>query len=342
MLIMESDKLANFLSSLKLIGAHCTVIIDKAKLCVDYVIVDDTCIYQYHENSLNYVYFDREDETTFAFEIPKIMEFVGEGASVKFSVHHNMKMIEMTCTKPSFSSVLKLNDNYSDKIDSLTGEFVSLKPYAQVMKAIKSLKSLATELSTTIRIELGKEFWSASVSQSCIFGAAKGIVGSMTSQLFERVYDYNAEIAQTSGTSLLLRKMLDHGYYLIHIPVSRNVELPNVIPKMVAQCKEVCTSQITNDVGQLTGEIIKSIKKDSITLKFTPNRLDLEYSNNSVSLTTVPAEIRNVKGVSITLPVKSLVGIVNILSEPTLVSTNGEFLCLMRDSNGLLVSGIIS
>ena len=72
---MESDKLANFLSSLKLIGAHCTVIIDKDKLCVDYVIVDDTCIYQYHENSLNYVYFDNGDETTFAFEIPKIMEW---------------------------------------------------------------------------------------------------------------------------------------------------------------------------------------------------------------------------------------------------------------------------
>lgn len=340
MLIMVSEKLAGFVSEAGLVGAHCTVSIDKTKLCADYIIVDDTCIYQYHENNLAYVYFDKEDDTIFAFEIPKVIEFSND--CIKLTVQKQMGILEMSCERPFFSSIIKLNDNYSDKIDSISGEFVSLKPYAQVLKAVRSLKSLAADLASSIHVELGEEFWTVSVSQCCVFGAAKGIVGSMSSKLFEKIYDYNAEVAQVSKTSLLFRKQVDSGYYLIHVPISKSVELPPVIPKMVTQCKEVCTSKLTNDVSTLTGEIIKSIKKDSITLKFTPDRLDLEYTNNSISLTTVRATEKSTNGISILVPVKSLVPVVNILSESTLVSTNGEFLCLMRDSNGLLISGIIS
>lgn len=340
MLIMVSDKLVGFVRDIGLVGAHCTVYVDKTRLCADYVIVDDTCIYQYHENELPYIYFDAEDDTVFAFEIPKVIEFSSD--TIKLTAQKQMGILEMICERPFFSSIIKLNDNYSDKIDSISGDFVSLKPYAQVVKAIRSLKSLSTDLANSIHVELGKEFWAVSVSQCCVFGAAKGIVGSLTSKLFEKVYDYNAEVAQTSKTSLLLRKQTEGGFYLIHVPISKNVELPGVIPKMVTQCKEVCTSKLTNDVSTLTGEIIKSIKKDSITLRFTQDRLDLEYTNNSISLTTVQAKTGGSKGISILVPIKALVPVVNILSEPTLVSTNGEFLCLMRDSNGLLISGIIS
>lgn len=343
MVILESNNIIDFLIEHKLVGAHCTVLIDKHKLSADYVIVDDTCIYQFHEDKLKYIYFEQSDTLIFAFTVPKTIQFAGPGASIKFNVQPQMLMAEMICDKPYFTSVIKLDDNFSEKIDSLTGEFISLKPYAPVLKAIKSLKGLSSELYTSINVELGDEFWTVSVSQCCVFGAAKGLTGSITSQLFEKIYDFNAQIAQISRTSLLLRKDVGSGnFYLIHIPISREVELPNIIGRMVSKCKDVCTSQLTPDVRMIVGEIIKNVKKDTITVKLTEGRMDLNYVNNQVTLTTIPRSMDLPKGISIQVPVKSLISVVDILEEPTSILTNGEFICMMRDSKGLLISGIIS
>ena len=343
MIILESRTLVPFLVEHKLIGAHCTCIINKVTLNVDYVIVDDTCTYMYHEEKPKYLYFDQNDSLIFAFEIPNTFLFVGQGANLRISVANNNSMAEITCDKPYYTSIIKLNDNYTDKINyNPNGQFISFKPYAHVIKAIKNLKSLATELSTSITVELGSVYWTVSVSQCCVFGATNGIVGSITSQLLEKIYDYDAEVLQQSPTSIIVRKILEDGnYYVINAPISKQVDLPDIIEKMVVKCRDVCTYELTPDVGMITGEIIKNIKKDVLTLILREGRMDLKYANNQVNLSTEPRGMDLPKGLSIQVPVKSLISVVNILEKPTSISTNGEYLCMMRDNKGLLISGII-
>ena len=343
MIILESNTLVPFIVEHKLIGAHCTCIVNKTTLNVDYIIVDDTCTYMYHEEKPKYLYFDMNDVLTFAFEIPNTFLFVGQGASIRLSVATGNTMAEVICDKPYYTSVLKLSDNFTDKIiHSPDWQFISLKPYANVIKAIKNLKSLASELSTSITVELGPVYWTVSVSQCCIFGATNGIVGSITSQLLEKVYDYEAEVYQQSPTSMIIRKQLGDGnYYIVNVPISKQVELPNIIEKMVVRCRDVCTSELTPDVSMITGEIIKNIKKDVITLILRDGRMDLKYANNHVNLSTEPQDANLSKGLSMQVPVKSLISVVNILDKPTTISTNGEYVCMMRDNKGLLISGII-
>lgn len=343
MVILESDVLIPFVMEHKLVNAHCTVIIDRTRMCADYVLVDDTCIFMLHEEKLKYIYFDPTDTLIFAFEIPTTVQFAAQGASMRISAQPQTLMAEMVCNKPYFTSVIKLNDNYSDKIVEPDVQYISFRPYAPVIKALKNLKSLANELSTSINVELGSEYWTVSVSQCCIFGAVKGLVGSITSQLLEKIYDWDAAVAQTSPTSLLVKKMISEtNYYLINVPISKDVELPNVIERMVVRCRDVCVTELTPDVGMITGEVIKNIKKDVVTLVFRENRMDVKYANSQVTLSTEPRDMELKRGLNIQVPVKSLISVVDMLDKPTQVSTNGEYLCMMRDSKGLLISGIIS
>lgn len=345
MIILESNNIAGFLIEHKLTGSHCTIHIDRRTLSVDYLFVDDVCTYQLHEERLSNMYLDPTDSNVFSFEVPKIIQFMLPTSTIKFTTQNASGILEVTCNRPNFSAIVKCDNNHIDKLSDIDGDFIPFKPYAPVLKAIKSLKSLASELSNVVTVELGEEFWTVSVSQSCIFGAAKGLKGMIPSNLFEKIYDFHAEVCQTSKTSITVRKQLNFGYYILRIPISNSIELPNVVPKMVANCRrEVCSSRLTQDVASIIGEIIKNVKKETIQVKFSDGRIDLIYVNNQINLTTVPAGTNTRNGIMITVPIKALIGMVNILDddEETLVSTNGELICLMRGTQGLLISGMIS
>ena len=343
MLLIKTRELIPFLKDYRLTKAHCTVIVDKHTKEIDYIVTDDLCIYQLHEEHPVEVKFDSDNDLVFAFQVPNVFNFALDDSCLTISTQVNTNMAQLFCDRPKFSSIIKLNDNYSEKIKVYTAEFISFKPYADVLKAIKNIKSLASELSTSISVELGNKFWTVSVSQCCIFGAASGIKGNITSQLFERIYDWDAKVSQVSNTSILVRRDYRNGkYVLIHVPITNHVELPNLVIDMVPKTGVEVTTELTSDVSSIIGEIIKNIKRDSINVIFKNGRLDLRYVDNIVSLTTEVESVKAGDKIDIKVPIKSLVSIVNILDKPTKVTTNGEYVCMMRDNKGLLISGIIS
>jgi hypothetical protein len=343
MLVINTTELVPFLKDNKLTKAHCTVIVDKDTKGIDYVVTDDSCIYQLHEEHPVEVKFDSDKDLVFAFQVPHVIHFAADGSCLSISTQVETNMAQLFCDKPRFSSIIKLNDNYSDKLEVPDVPFISMRPYADVIKAIKNMKSLATDLSTSINVELGDTFWTVSVSQCCTFGAAQGIKGTITSQLFEKIYDWDAKVSQVSSTSLLVRRDYQNGrYMLIHVPISKNVELPNLLLDMVPKTGIEIVTELTSDVSSIIGEIIKNIKRDSINVIFKNGRLDLRYVDNTVSLTTEVESINVGDKIDIRVPIKSLVSVVNILDKPAKVTTNGEYVCMMRDNRGLLISGIIS
>lgn len=345
MILVESKHFASFLLEHKLAKAHCTVWFNSMKSTADYVIETDTCVYHLHENEVIAI-ADQSDGNCFAFEIPSIIQFMIGTSAIKMRCTGSgnqtlTQTLELMCDHPYFTAIVKCDNIYTEPFESFYNIYEPLAPYAPVVNAIKKLKGLASELSTSMSVEFGRVFWTVSTSQSCLFGAATGIIGSISSELFERIYDYKGYICQPTKTTLVIKKTLDYGFYAIHVPIKTNNEFTTVIPTLVERCnKIVCTSDITRDVSTILGEIIKNVKRETVQLVLTEGRVDIIYNTMSMSLTTVPKGLDTSKGLTIKVPVKALASIADLISGPTEVSTNGDLICLMKDNKGLIMSGI--
>lgn len=341
MICVESNVLAQFLIDHNLSNTHCTVHINKNTLSVDYLFVDDVCTYQLTEDKPRNVYFDKGVNPVFSFNVPNIAMFLVQNSIIKLS--NQSTIVEITCDKPRFSGIVKSDDNHTDLLSNIDAEYINFAPYGYVRNAIRNLKAFANELSTSIMVEFGESMWTVSVSQCCIFGAATGLKGMISSQLFEKIFDPNAEVSQTSPTSITVRKRMGAYYYIIRVPISSSAEMPRTVPTMVRKCNgTLFKSKLTEDVGGIVKELSRNVKKENIQVMLTDGRLDVLYSNSQMSLTTAPRELDKSKNVTITVPVKALNPIVYMLEDESEVRVNGDIVCLMKDKTGLLISGIVS
>jgi hypothetical protein len=267
--------------------------------------------------------------------------FLNEQSVLKLNCQSTI--IEIMCNNPKFTVTIKGDENHADKIQDAGNEYISFKPYAHVIKAIKDMKQLSNELATPMHVEFGTHLWTVSVSQCCIFGSAQGIAGMISSQLFEKIYDWDAMIAQTSKTSLTIKREFDAYYYIIRVPVQSTGVLPKYIPKMTKDCGSPrFESTITNDAGPVIRELAKTVKKEHVQAMFSPDRFDVLYDNEQMHLSTIPNGVDVNKYISVLIPSKTLTPIINMLGESTRISMNGDVVCLMQDKKGLLVSGIVS
>ena len=339
MVTLESRALAAFLIEHKLTNSHCTIHINKENSSVDYVFIDDTCTFQLHEDKP--VSLEYDDTESVSFIVPNIIIFLDTKATLKLSYTPSIKMLELVCSVPNFTATTSCDDNHMGKIDDKGADYIPFSNYVYTNSAIRFLKPLATDLANSINVEFGKEMWAVSTSQCCIYSHASGLHGSISSELFSKIYDYEAEVSQPTATSLVVRKKYKDAYYLINVPIKDSVDFPKTLPNLVGSCKqEVCKSIITNDVSTIIGNIIKNVKKETVIAKFTNGRFDIIYDTNQVHLTTVPKDWKET-GISIKIAVKTLISIVDLLSDEVTVMTNGEVICLMKGNKGLIFSGLI-
>ena len=343
MIILESNYFVKYVIDNRLIKSHCTVRINKNTLNVDYIFVSDVLTYQLHEKKPLKLYFDQDDELTFSFEVPNVIQLINIKSSVRFITKSESKIIEFSCNTPHFMAIINGDTNHMDKIPESQVPYVSIAEYINAYRAIRAMKSFATELGCSIEVDFGKEFWAVGIAQAIMFGQATGFIGSIQSTLFERIFDVDAEVSQISDTALIVRKLGDEIDCYIHVPINKSTGMTDNLNKLVGSCKrQVCKTAITKDVEELAVNITKNIKKESITIQFSTDRMDLIYSNIIVNLTTVSRDANISNAIQIQTPVKALVPVMMILAEPAQVSTSGDLICMMTDNKGLLLSGIIA
>jgi uncharacterized protein YktA (UPF0223 family) len=331
-----------FAEDRKLGGQHCTVRIDPISLIAKYIINDDICVYQLEENVVKDIFFDRNKPAEFSFYVPKFLSIVNLSNRLKITYNDSINMVELESEEKSFKATVPADDNHMLEIeinDNLT--YSKLSQYSRVIKAIKSLKGLASDLSATSMLEFDTDLWTVSVAQCALFGSASGLKGEISSSLFERIYDYNAEVSMVTDTKGMMRGTFNGCKYYVTFPVKKNAaNLPGSIPRMVTQCEEkVCDCILTNDVSSIIGSLLKSIKKEPVIIRFSDGRLDMTYENMQWNITTIKTNVD--KSVSIKVPNKMLTPVTDMLSESTQVFRKGEILCLMRGSLGMLLTGII-
>lgn len=342
MLTVKSEALASFLISKSFVGRHCSVIFDKVNMVVSYIIQDNVTVHELIEVNPKSMSFSEGDSIGFAFVITEIPMFLTENSTVQLSYNSNTNIIEFQIEKPSFTALVKGDDLISDSIDYKDMDFKSMKPYAPIVKAVKSMKGLSQELALPITVEMDTKYWCVTLPQACLFGAGAGIIGSMSSQLFEEIFDWDADVAQPTPTSIVTKKVIDNRTYLISAPISSSLDMVKDLADYVSDIDvKVCNSEITNDVSQLIRNMIANVKKKTVSLTFSPGRLDLTYNANSINLTTISKELDKQNSVCINVSVRTLSCITSIMVGSTEIMRSGDNICLLNLNQGLLLSGII-
>lgn len=342
MLTVKSEALASFLLSKNSIGSHCTVLFDKCEMSVSYIIQDNVTMHQLTEFMPANMYMDDGEGNGFAFIITEVPMFLTEDSIIQLSFNNRNNIIELKVERPNFTAIIKNDELMSDAINWKSAEFKSMKPYAPVLKAVKSMRGLSQELSLPITVEMDKKYWCVSLPQACLFGEGAGIIGSMSNQLFEEIFDWDADVAQPTATSLITKKVKDNRTYLISAPISSSLDMVKDLPDYVADIDvKVCDSEITSDVSQLIRNMISNVKKKTLSLTFSQGRVDLTYNANSINLTTITKKLDREHSVCIQVSVKTLSCITSIMAGSTKIMRSGDIVCLLNLNQGLLLSGIV-
>ncbi len=342
MLTVKSEALASFLISKNFVGRHCTVLFNRNEMTVSYIIQDNITVHQLSEKIPKIMYMDEGEKTAFSFVVTEVPMFLTQDSIVQLSYNSRTNIIEFKVERPSFTALIRGEDLVSEGIAYSGIEFKSMKPYAPVLKAVKAMKGLSQELSLPISVEMDEKYWCVSLPQACMFGSGGGIVGSMSSQLFEEVFDWDADVAQPTKTSIITKKVIDNKMYLISAPISSSLDMVRDLPNYVADIDvKVCDSEITSDVNQLIRNMISNVKKKTLSITFSPGRVDVTYNANSINLTTIKKQPDRNTSVCIEVSVKTLVCITSIMVGMTEIMRSGDNVCLLNLSQGLLLSGIV-
>lgn len=342
MLSVKSGALASYLISKNFVGRHCSVLFNRKEMEVTYIIQDNVTMHQLTEKMPMNMYMDEGERSDFAFVITEIPMFLTEDSIIQLTYNRKSNIVEFKVERPNFTALVKGDELVSGGIEWRNVQFRSMKPYAPILKAVKSMKGLAQELSLPISVEMDKKYWCVTLPQACLFGEGAGIVGSMSSQLFEEIFDWDADVAQPTPTSIITKKVKDNRTYVISAPISSSLDMIKDLPDYVADIDvKVCDSEITNDVSQLMRNMISNVKKKTLSLTFSAGRVDLTYSANSINLTTITKEIDRSHSVCIDVSVKTLSCITSIMSGSTEIMRSGDNICLLNLNQGLLLSGIV-
>lgn len=342
MLIVKSEALASFLISKNFVGRHCTIAFDKTEMSVSYIVQDNVTMHQLTERMPKNIYMDEGEYPKFAFVITEIPMFLTSDSIVQLTYNSNTKIIEFKVERPNFTALIKGDDLLSDSIEFTGVEFTSMKPYAPILKSVKAMKGLSQELAIPISVEMDKKYWCVNLPQACAFGVGAGIVGSMSSQLFEEIFDWDSDVAQPTPTSIITKKVKDNKTYLISAPISSSLDMVKELAEYVADIDVlVCRSEITSDVSQLIRNMLSSVKKKKLSLTFSPGRVDVTYSANSINLTTITKNYDRNQSVCIDVSVKTLSCITSIMVGSTEIMRSGDNICLLNSNQGLLLSGIV-
>lgn len=342
MLTVKSEALASFLISKNFIDRHCSVLFNKMDMSVSYIIQDNVTVHQLTEKIPSNMYMDEGEKSGFAFVITEIPMFLTEDSIVQLNYNSRTNIIEFKVERPNFTALIKGDDLVSDSINCEGAVFRSMKPYAPVLKAVKSMKGLSNELALPISVEMDEKYWCVTLPQACLFGAGAGIVGSLSSQLFEEIFDWDAEVAQPSPTSIITKKVKGNRTYLISAPISSSLDMIKDLADYVADIDvKVCDSEITSDVNQLIRNMLANVKKKTLAITFSRGRVDITYNANSINLTTICKELDRNHSVCIDVSVKTLSCITSIMVGSTEIMRSGDNVCLLNSNQGLLLSGIV-
>lgn len=342
MLTVKSEALASFLISKNFVGRHCTIIFDNMNMEVSYIIQDNVTVHQLTEKFPVIMYMDEGDKPAFSFIITEVPMFLTDNSVVTVNYNTRTNIVEFKVERPNFTALVKGDELISEAISMSDADFRSMKPYAPIIKAIKSMKGLSQELSLPITVEMDKSYWCVALPQACLFGTGAGIIGSTTSQLFEEIFDWDADVAQPTPTSIITKKVIDKRTYLMSAPISSSLDMIKDLPDYVADIDiKVCNSEITPDVNQLIRNMLSNVKKKTLSLTFSPGRVDVAYNANSISLTTLNKTLDRDTSVCINVSVKTLQCITSIMVGSTEIMRSGDNICLLNSNQGLLLSGIV-
>lgn len=342
MLTVKSEVFASFIISKNFVGKHCSVLLNRNDMEVSYIIQDNVTIHQLTEKMPMNMYMDDGERPSFSFVVTEIPMFLTEDSIVQISYNSRTNIIELKVERPNFTALIKGDDLISDEINWKGMSFTTMKPYAPILKAVKAMKGLAQELALPISVEMDAKYWCVTLPQACLFGAGAGIVGSMSSQLFEEIFDWDADVSQPTPTSIITMKKKDNRIYLISAPISSSLDMIRDLPEYVADIDvKVCDSEITSDVSQLIRNMIANVKKKTLSITFSPRRVDITYNANSINLTTITTPPDMDKSICIDVSVKTLTCITSIMVGSTEIMRSGDNICLLNLNQGLLLSGIV-
>ena len=353
MITLTSKMFTKFVLEHNLKEFSCTVRIDPINLSTNFIFTDDISFFQLKELTLDRVYFDRDQEAVFSFIVPDNIQIFSLSDTIKLTYHNSTNMATLEMEHPAINITIPCHNMSKDNLHRYDVTYYPMSQFKNTLNSIKQLKGLASDLSIVSDLEFNGKFWSVSIAQCCLFGMGEGIDGSLPSQLFEKIYDYHASVAmiekvineKTGQRQTILQMVRDFegGDYIIETQIRQSREkFPDLIPGMVAKCsRKVCDCIITNDVSMIVRELLKTVKKDAITVTFSDHRFDLEYNNIKVNMRTNTDVIRGNK-ISVKIPIKMLNSIASMLSEELEILTNGDLICIMKDNRGMILTGLTS
>ena len=343
MITLTSKLFTKFVLEHNLKDFHCTVMIDQVNLSTKFIFTDDICRYQLTETTLERVYFDRDKSAEFSFFVPDNIQVMSLADMITITCHNDIVTVTLEIIKPAIMITVKTEGLELEPMYKRDIPYYPMSQFKDTVNSIKQLKGLASDLSIVSDLEFNNKFWSVSIAQCCLFGVGNGIDGIISSQVFEKVYDFRANIAMISNTVAQMIGELEGGSYIIEIPVKTSKDkFPDLIPGMVNKCsRKVCDCIMTNDVSSIVRELLKTVKKDAIDITFSDHRFDLEYNTIKVNMRTNAGKIEGNK-ISVKVPIKMLNPISSMLNEELEILTNGDLICMMKDNKGMILTGLVS
>ena len=340
MISLTSSALAVFLSEYKLANHLCTIYIDMHKLTADVLIEADTVKYLVRIHQLENVYADEKDVASFSFYIPEAVKLMTDKSTIKFICSNDSKIAQVSCTAPNFSFMVETVDLEIERFNT-DYKFVEYPELKSVSAAIKASKGLATEIMTAVTVELTDTLWCVHTPQSCAFGEFKGLQGTIPVNVFEKLYNSSLHVgfAQPSPTSLMSKIRFKNRDIYVLAPIQNEFSLSTAVSKLVEGCsKKWCDTSMSEDMQSLFSGFLTNIKKKTVAVSFSTDRVDITYADTKFNLSTIDVSSHE-KPLTVQTPVKALTLIRMLAQDGCEVYTNMEVLCLMNKTRGLLLSG---
>lgn len=341
MISLTSSDLAIFLSEYKLVNQLCTVYIDMHNLTADVLVEADNLKYLVHIRQLEHVYADEKDVASFSFYIPEAVKLMTDKSTIKFTCSSGNKLAQVNCTAPNFNFMVETVDLEISKFNT-DYKFVEYKELKQVSAAIKASKGLAQDLMSSVTVELTDNMWCVHTPQSCAFGEFNGLRGTIPVSTFEKIYSSSLHVgmSQISPTSVMSKIRYKNRDIHILAPIQNEFSLSSSVPKLVERCsKKWCESKISEDMISLFAGFLANIKKKTVAVSFSTDRIDLTYSDVKFNLSTIDIKSTE-RPLTVQTPVKALPLIKGVITEEGCeVYTDMEVLCLMNKTRGLILSG---